>query len=138
MRRWRVRATLWVIVLGAMLTVSPLVYQFVLENSWDELFTLQAGRWLGWAVVPSVLLVAASLISRKSAWVQKLVAVSAVILVVLLGGIYWYEVLNHIRGNKGSFGMTPGSLVLLYGPVAAVPVVLIAGVAAVWDWSRKV
>ncbi|HQR08093.1 MAG TPA: hypothetical protein PLN21_14790 [Gemmatales bacterium] len=137
MRRWTVGATLWVIGLGAVLTVSPLMYSFVSENSWGELFTLQSCRWLAWGVLPSALLLASSLLRRKLPWVQILVAVAAVVLMALLGGIYWYEVAHHIRGNQGSFGMTPGSLLFLYGPVAAVPILLIAAAAALWDWSRR-
>jgi uncharacterized membrane protein len=137
MKRWTVGATLGVIGLGAVLTVSPLLYSFVSENSWKELFSLPSCQWLGWAFLPSVLLLASSLLCRRSQGVQILVAVAAFLMMVLMGGTYWYEVIHHIRGNQGSFGMTPGSLVLLYGPVAAVPFLLIAGTVACWSWSRR-
>jgi len=136
MRRWTAGTTLWVIGLGAVLTLSPLIYSFVSENSWEELFTLQSSRWLGWAALPSVLLLIAGLLRRKSPWIQILVAATSTVLMLLMGGTYWYEVLHHIRGNSGSFGMTPGSLVFLYGPVAAVPVLLIAATAAICEWTR--
>ena len=69
---------------------------------------------------------------------QLLVTVAAALFALLIGGTYWYEALHHIRGNRGSFGVTLGYLAFLYGPVGAVPVLLIAAAAAFWDWFRRI
>lgn len=135
---WTLRVTLWVIGLECVLTVSPLLYTYLSENTWQELFSRTSAWWVAWAALPSILLLAASLIRRKSAWMQLLVTVAAALFALLIGGTYWYEALHHIRGNRGSFGVTLGYLAFLYGPVGAVPVLLIAAAAAFWDWFRRI
>jgi hypothetical protein len=116
MKRWTWRATFWVIGIAGVLPLSPLAYAFFRDLGWRAVFRLEPYLTLAWAALPSVLFLAASFICRKSTWMQLLVAVAAVAVSVLIGGTLWYEISQHMTG-KSSFGVTPGSLALLFGPV---------------------
>jgi hypothetical protein len=136
MSRWTWPATLWVIGLAGLVTLSPFFYQLP-GLGWENLLSRELYQRLAWVALPTVLFLAASFLCRQLPWMQLFVAVAAVALAVFLAGICWYELSHHITGNRSSYGVTPAYLALLFAPVPALMVLLLAVLAAVWRWFRS-
>src|SRR5262249_15784862 len=108
-------------------------------NGEQGLFTYQVEPGtLAWSALPTALFLAASLSRRKSLGMQRLVAVAAVVVAVLIGGTICFELSRRFVPSRTG----PGTGVLSFlaqiaGTLGVGFVLLVAAGAAVWEWFRR-